>query len=139
MLYSLLSLSFLIISAVCAPIDAPSQASIDKRGEDALATINRWRSTLGSTQLSWSQDMYNAAANTGRLNAGGANGMNHHPPPNAAEVIAPGSDNAMGLDLQGRTPFEISFIAWICERPSPKMGNACSLVDINNPNAIMRM
>ncbi|KAL9595031.1 MAG: hypothetical protein Q9219_006681, partial [cf. Caloplaca sp. 3 TL-2023] len=138
MFSTLFILPLLVTSAICAPIDVPSQAPIDKRAEDTLATINRWRSTLGSTQLSWSQEMYNAALNTGQLNGGGANGMNHHPPKYAAEVIAPGSDKSMGLDLKGRTPFEISFIAWICERPSPKMGDACSLVDTNNKNAIMR-
>ncbi|KAL8787305.1 MAG: hypothetical protein Q9213_002296 [Squamulea squamosa] len=137
MIWTLATISLLVISAACSPVNTPIRLAVDKRA-DTLSTINRWRSTLGANPLSWSQEMANAAANTGRLNNGGLT-MNHHAPPNSAEVIAPGSDNSMGLDLHGRSPFEISFISWICEVPSPKMGDACSLTDINNPNAVMRI
>ncbi|KAL8636442.1 MAG: hypothetical protein Q9226_009255, partial [Calogaya cf. arnoldii] len=126
------ALSLLILSATCSPLQ-PHQV-VDKRA-DMLSTINGWRYALGASQLSWSQDMANAAASTGQQNQGGALGMKHHNPKYAAEVIGPGSDNDMGKDLKGRSPFEISFIGWICERPSSQMGNACSLVD--NSNGIM--
>ncbi|KAI4282103.1 MAG: hypothetical protein L6R38_003187 [Xanthoria sp. 2 TBL-2021] len=130
------ALGLLVISATCSPVQ-PRQLHIEKR-QDILSTINGWRYALGASPLSWSQDMANAAANTGRLNGGGV-AMNHHAADGAAEVIAPGSDTDMGQDLKGRSPFEISFIAWICEKPSPQMGNACELVDVNRSDAVMRM
>ncbi|KAL8962023.1 MAG: hypothetical protein Q9193_001512 [Seirophora villosa] len=90
-----------------------------------IATINKWRSTFDADALSWSQDLVNAAANTGSLNGGGAT-MQHHAPKGAAEVIAPGSDTAKDQDLQDYTPFEISLIAWLCEKPGDKMGDSCA-------------
>lgn len=90
-----------------------------------IATINKWRSTFDADALSWSQDLVNAAANTATLNGGGAT-MQHHAPKGAAEVIAPGSDTAMDQDLQDYTPFEISLIAWLCEKPGDKMGDSCA-------------
>ncbi|KAL8726149.1 MAG: hypothetical protein Q9166_006906 [cf. Caloplaca sp. 2 TL-2023] len=136
MIVTLATLGVLVIGAACTPVHAPSGISVGER-QDILSTINGWRYALNANQLSWSQDMANAAANTGRLNCGGACGMNHHAASGAAEVIAPGSDNAMGQDLHGRSPFEISFIAWICEKPSSQMGDACRLVDVNNKNNVM--
>ena len=128
------ALSLLLLTATASPLNI----YLDKRRSDMLSTINGWRRTLGASPLSWSQDMANAAANTGRLNGGGVS-MNHHPANGAAEVISPGSDSAMGQNLKGRSPFEISFIAWICERPSSAMGDACQLVDTNRQDAVMRM
>ncbi|KAL8772124.1 MAG: hypothetical protein Q9209_002559 [Squamulea sp. 1 TL-2023] len=137
MISTLAIISLLVVNAACSPVNTPIRLTVDKRA-DMLSIINGWRYTLGANPLSWSKELADAAANTGRLNNGRL-AMNHHAPSNAAEVIAPGSDNDMGLDLHGRSPFEISFISWICEVPSPKMGDACSLTDINNPNAVMRM
>ncbi|KAI4212242.1 MAG: hypothetical protein L6R36_009491 [Xanthoria steineri] len=128
------ALSLLLLTATASPLNV----HLDKRQSDMLSTINGWRHTVGASPLSWSQDMANAAANTGRLNGGGVS-MNHHPANGAAEVISPGSDTAMGQNLKGRSPFEISFIAWICEKPSPAMGNACQLVDTNRQDAVMRI
>ncbi|KAL8726287.1 MAG: hypothetical protein Q9181_006111 [Wetmoreana brouardii] len=97
-------------------------------GDDSLfATINRWRSTFGANALSWSEDMVNAAANTGQLNGGTSMSLQHHNPSDAAEVIAAGSDTDMGQDLKGRSPFEISLIAWLCENPENKMGDSCDV------------
>lgn len=131
-------LSLVFASVAYSLVHAPRQLHT----EDTLAIlsiVNCWRHTRDVNPLVWSQDMTKAAANTGQLNYGGAAGMNHHVPPGAAEVIAPGSDTAMGQDLKGCAPFRISFIAWICERPSSRMGVDCSLVDVNNPNAVMPM
>ncbi|KAL8674235.1 MAG: hypothetical protein Q9168_001360 [Polycauliona sp. 1 TL-2023] len=134
------ALTLLITTATCSPLQHPHSLPLEKR-DDLLTTINGWRYALGAQPLSWSQDMANAAASTGQQNQGGAAGQTHHPARNAAEVIAPGSDNSMGKDLKGRSPFEISFIAWICERPSSQMGDACELVnpDTNDWNAVMHM
>ncbi|KAL8679451.1 MAG: hypothetical protein Q9186_004281 [Xanthomendoza sp. 1 TL-2023] len=138
MIPTLCALGLLVVSAICSPVHTPIQLSVDKRA-DILSTINGWRYALGANPLSWSQEMADAAANTGRANCGGGCGMNHHAPKNAAEVISPGSDNDNGQNLHGRSPFEISYIAWICEVPSAQMGDACSLVDVNNKDAVMRI
>lgn len=130
--------SLFFISATCFAGQVPRQVHLE-RWQAILSTVNCWRCALCAKRLIWSEDMAQAAANTGQLNSGGAAGMNHHAPPGTAEVIAPGSDTAIGIDLQGRSPFEISFIAWICEKPSSRMGDACSLVDLNNQNAVMPM
>ncbi|KAL8988962.1 MAG: hypothetical protein Q9169_008467 [Polycauliona sp. 2 TL-2023] len=132
MLVILITFSLFLASAISSPV-----AHLAKRG-DILSQVNGWRSALGANSLSWNQDLANAAGYTGQLNGGGAS-QNHHPAPGAAEVISPGSDWNMGKDLQGRSPFEISFIAWICEKPDGRMGSVCGMVDVNNPNAIMRM
>lgn len=91
-----------------------------------LSTINKWRTAYGKNTLTWSQDLANAAANTGQLDGGSSANEAHHAPPDAAEVIAPGSDNAMGKDLQGRSPFEISYIEWLCEVQSDVLGDSCA-------------
>ncbi|KAI4125191.1 MAG: hypothetical protein LQ341_006997 [Variospora aurantia] len=103
--------------------------NIPSTGDNSvLATINKWRSAFGADDLSWAQDLVDAASNTGSLNRGGANdNIQHHAPQGAAEVIAPGSNTAMDQDLQGYTPFEISLISWLCEKPGNTMGDACSI------------
>ncbi|KAL8953017.1 MAG: hypothetical protein Q9183_007356, partial [Haloplaca sp. 2 TL-2023] len=88
-------------------------------GVSYLTTINDWRVKYNKKPMTWSPKMASAAANTGELNDGICDeNMQHHAPDNAAEVIGPGSDRAMGKNLHGRSPFEISFLGWLCERSS---------------------
>lgn len=97
-------------------------------GNDLLSTVNYWRRQYGKSSLSWDQSCVDAASNTGNLNGGGANGMTHHPPSFPAqitgavgvgEVIAPGTDSALGKDLKGHTPFDLAMIGWLCEVDGP--------------------
>lgn len=134
MIPTILHLFLLATGALCIPLPPSAPSSLTKRqdgspfsdGVSLLSTINNWRSAYGKSSMTWSPDMASAAANTGSLNGGGVT-MEHHVPPNAAEVIAPGNDNDMGIDLKGHSPFEISFIAWLCEVPGdPELGNACA-------------
>ena len=85
-------------------------------GISLLTTINKWRQAYGKNTLTWSDDLVGVAANTGQLDQGSSSLEAHHSsPPANAEVITPGSDNDLGKDLQGRSPFEISYISWLCE------------------------
>ncbi|KAL8706117.1 MAG: hypothetical protein Q9201_000819 [Fulgogasparrea decipioides] len=110
------------------PVNGQSGSPPSSGDDSLLTTINRWRSAFGANALSWSQDMVNAAANTGQLNGGTSSmSLQHHNPSDAAEVIAPGSDTDMGQDLKGRSPFEISLISWLCENPENAMGDSCDV------------
>ncbi|KAI4247202.1 MAG: hypothetical protein L6R40_001545 [Gallowayella cf. fulva] len=137
MIPTLALFGLLVVSAACSPVHTPLRLPVDKRA-DILSTINGWRYALGANPLSWSQEMADAAANTGQMNGGGQT-MNHNAPDGAAEVISPGSDTDYGQDLHGRSPFEISLIGWLCEVPSSQMGDACRLVDVNNKDAVMML
>lgn len=95
-------------------------------GDSMLTDINYWRNAYGKTALTWSNELADAALNTGTLDGGSSAKEVHHNAQNAAEVIAPGSDNSMGKDLQGHSPFEISYISWLCEVPDgQRLGNLC--------------
>ena len=92
-----------------------------------LATINKWRAAYNVGALSWSQAMVDGAAQSGRLSNGNGDGFQHQGAENAAEVMTPGNDNDGGEDLKGYSPFEISYIAWLCEVPSDILGDACAV------------
>ncbi|KAL8709863.1 MAG: hypothetical protein Q9220_005479 [cf. Caloplaca sp. 1 TL-2023] len=85
--------------------------------------INYWRTKFNKKILCWDQGLAGAAAYTGQQNGG--SGIIHHNSKDNAEVINPGSDNAYGQDLKGHSPFEISFIAWLCEGPHDKLEGLC--------------
>ncbi|KAL8784228.1 MAG: hypothetical protein Q9195_009127 [Heterodermia aff. obscurata] len=95
-------------------------------GVSLLTTINKWRTAYGRDLLTWSDDLATAAFNTGTLDGGDSSKEAHHPAPQAAEVISPGSDNDMGKDLQGHSPFEISYVNWLCEVQSDVVGDLCA-------------
>ena len=95
-------------------------------GISLLTTINKWRTAYGNNPLTWSDDLAAAALKTGTLDEGDPSKEAHHPAPQAAEVISPGNDNDMGKDLQGHSPFELSYINWLCEVPSDVLGDRCA-------------
>ena len=95
-------------------------------GTSLLTTINKWRTAYGKNPLTWSADLAAAALNTGTLDGGDSSKEAHHQAPQAAEVISPGNDNDMGKDLQGHSPFEISYINWLCEVQSDVVGDLCA-------------
>lgn len=90
-----------------------------------LTDINYRRKAYGKTALTWSNELADAALNTGTLDGGISANEVHHNAQMAAEVIAPGSDISMGKDLQGHSPFEISYISWLCEVPDGRLGDLC--------------
>ena len=95
-------------------------------GDSMLTDINYWRNAYGKTQLTWSNELADAALNTGNLNHGNTANMVQYNAQMAAEVIAGGSDTTMGKDLQGHSPFEISYISWLCEVPDAnRLGDLC--------------
>ena len=95
-------------------------------GDSMLTDINYWRNAYGKTALTWSSELADAALNTGNLNHGNTASAVHYNAQMAAEVIAGGSDTTMGKDLQGHSPFEISYISWLCEVPDAnRLGDLC--------------
>ena len=95
-------------------------------GISLLTTINNWRTAYGKKPMTWSDELAGAALNTGTLDGGDSSKEAHHPAPQAAEVISPGNDNDLGKDLQGHSPFEISYLNWLCEVPSDVVGDLCA-------------
>ena len=113
--------------ATTEPVDDGSDdGSPLSDGKSLLSTINYWRSAYGVGFLTWGTDLEAAAANTGQLDGGSSANEVHHPMDiYTAEVIAPGNDNDNGKDLQGHSPFEVSYLSWLCEQRSDTLGGLC--------------
>lgn len=115
--------------------DTSQTANTSPAGDNSiLDTINTWRTAYEKNNLTWSQDMVAAAANSGQLSKGDPDNFHHNNPSNAAEVETPGNDGNGGKDLQGHTPFEISMISWLCEVPTGPVEGLCAF-----QNSIMNM
>ncbi|CAL8584005.1 hypothetical protein XPA_009615 [Xanthoria parietina] len=106
------ALSLLLLTATASLLNI----YLDKRQSDMLSTINGWRHTLGASPLSWSQDMANAAANTGRLNGGGVS-MNSPSRQRRRRGDLPRQRFGHGSELEG----------------------SVALVDTNRQDAVMKM
>ncbi|KAL8818667.1 MAG: hypothetical protein Q9223_002740 [Gallowayella weberi] len=104
-------------------------STIQAGGNSMIEVINKWRSAYQVNTLQWSASLVEAAKNTGTLNNGKSVGFQHQNPKDAAEVMAPGSDNDMGQDLQGLSPFELSYVALLCEVPTGPVADVCPLQD----------
>ena len=117
------------------PADTPSSGSDDgsplSGGVSQLTTVNKWRTAYGLPKLSWSKQLQDNAQKTADDNQGVT--MNHQLNSGSfGQVITVGAEVAV-TDLQGDTPFELSFVSWLCEVKSEtlKMGGVdqCALVE----------
>ena len=136
-------------SASPAPASSPSNSndgSTLSEGTSLLSTINYWRNEYGLSTLAWNTTLQGVAQNTGSLDNGCPCSETHHPiGPTAGhgtgEVIAAGSDSDGGgkWDTKGHSPFEIAYMAWLCEGPASKLGangqgqDLCDLVMAVSP------
>ena len=99
-------------------------------GVSLLTTINKWRKLYNKNTLTWSDKLTANARKTGVDNGGKTE--NHELNPGSfAQVITPGSQS-FDANLKGDTPFELCFVAWLCEVPSDpqlkKGTDQCALV-----------
>lgn len=93
--------------------------------------MNKWREAYGLPKFEWSAKLQANAQKTADDNGGVT--MSHQLNPGSfGQVITVGAEVAVA-DLQGDSPFELSFVSWLCEVPSEtlKMGGVdqCALVD----------
>ena len=99
-------------------------------GVSLLTTINKWRKLYNKNTLTWSDKLAANARKTG-VDDGGKNEKHELNPGSFAQVIAPGAQS-YSKDLKGDTPFELSFVGWLCEvasDPQLKKGtDQCALV-----------
>ena len=100
-------------------------------GVSILTTINKWRKLYNVNTLTWSDQLAANAAKTGK-DDGGVNENHELNPGSYAQVIAP-SSQSFSQDLKGDTPFELTYVAWLCEvssDPQLQTGtNQCALVN----------
>lgn len=112
---------------------AESDGSPYSDGVHLLTTINKWRKIYNLPLLKWNHQLELNALKTGTDGAGYY--QNHELNPGTmAQVITPGMSVKYGDDLGGDSPFELSFVAWLCESSSDAElksdgKDQCKLVD----------
>lgn len=96
---------------------AESDGSPYSDGVHLLTTINKWRKIYKLPLLRWNHQLEINALKTGTDGAGQY--QNHELNPGTmAQVITPGMNTKYGGDLGGDSPFELSYVAWLCESSS---------------------
>lgn len=114
---------------------AESDGSPLSDGVHLLTTVNKWRKIYNLPLLRWDHQLELNALKTGTDGAGFY--QNHELNPGTmAQVITPGMVVKYGGDLGGDSPFELSYVAWLCESSSdPELKSdgkdQCKLVDDN--------
>ena len=114
---------------------AESDGSPYSDGVHLLTTINKWRKVYKLPLLRWNHQLELNALKTGTDGAGQY--QNHELNPGTmAQVITPGMNAKYGGNLGGDTPFELSYVAWLCESSSdPELKSdgkdQCQLVSDN--------
>lgn len=114
---------------------AESDGSPYSDGVHLLTTINKWRKIYNLPLLRWNHQLELNALKTGTDGAGYY--QNHELNPGTmAQVITPGMSVKYGGDLGGDSPFELSYVAWLCESSSDAElksdgKDQCKLVDDN--------
>ena len=84
-------------------------------GVSLLTTINKYRKLYNINTLTWSAQLQANAQKTGN-DDGGVNEVHELNPGSYAQVIAPGAQSfPASTNLEGDTPFELTFAAWLCE------------------------
>lgn len=115
---------------------AESDGSPYSDGVHLLTTINKWRKIYKLPLLRWSHQLELNALKTG-THGDGRNQIHQLNEGTMAQVITPGMSVKYGSDLGGDTPFELSYVAWLCESSSDielKSSDGkdqCKLVDDN--------
>jgi hypothetical protein len=99
-------------------------------GVSLLTTANKWRSIYDLPSFTWDEQLERNALKTG-VDGGGVNQVHQLGPGTNGQVITPGVSTPSD-ELQGYTPFELSYVAWLCEVPSDKLKtggvDGCALV-----------
>ena len=90
-------------------------------GVTLLTTINKWRDKYNVPRLTWSNQLAANAQKTGN-DAGGVHLRHQLNPGTWAQVMCPGQKNPATNYLPD-TPFELSYVAWLCEVQSPQLLN----------------
>ncbi len=85
-------------------------------GVSLLTTINKWRKIYQLAELAWSSKLEKNALKTG-TDGGGVNQNHELNDGSMAQVITPGMVVPYG-DLKGDSCFELSYVAWLCEKSS---------------------
>ena len=108
-----------------------TRASPSSGGVSLINTINKWRSLYHVNTLTWSDQLASNAQKTGK-DDGGVNENHELNPGSYAQVIAP-SSQSFSQNLKGDTPFELTYVGWLCEVPSdPQLQTGtdqCALVN----------
>lgn len=103
-------------------------------GVSLLSTCNKWRKQYGLPLFKWDSQLEKNALKTG-TDGRGQNQVHQLNPGTMGQVITPGMVTKYGGDLGGDTPFELSYVAWLCEVPSDKLKadgkDQCKLVSDN--------
>ena len=91
-------------------------------GVSLLTIVNKWRVKYNVPTLTWSTIL---AANAQKTGDDGQGSIQRHElnPGTHAQVICPGQKNP-ATNYMPDTPFELSYVAWLCERPQePQLTN----------------
>ena len=135
-LFATSALSSSVISKPSTKISLPpaklvTRGSPVSGGVSVIDTINKWRSLYNVNTLTWSDQLAGNAQKTG-IDDGGVNENHELNPGSFAQVIAPSAES-FTQDLQGDTPFELTYVGWLCEIPSdPQLQTGtdqCALVN----------
>ncbi|KAL9100752.1 MAG: hypothetical protein Q9187_009327 [Circinaria calcarea] len=119
-------------AAAPSSVSTLSDGSPLSGGVSLLTTVNKYRQLYSLPKLSWSSVLTKNALKTG-TDGGGVTQTHQLNPGSFAQVITPGMSTAV-VDLGGDTPFELSYVAWLCEVSSdPQLSaggvNQCDLVE----------
>ncbi|KAK3081036.1 hypothetical protein LTS18_010853 [Coniosporium uncinatum] len=113
-----------------AASDAPDGSPYNA-GLSILSIVYEWRATVPVPSLKWSTQLEANALKTGTDN-GGVNHNQELNPGSYAQVITPGMLQAGSFNLKGDTPFDLNYVAWLCEKPVAALTNGtvdqCALV-----------
>lgn len=115
-------------SAASAPTSSNDGAP-QSGGVSILETANKYRAMFGFPAFSYNSTL---AANAAKTNAdNGANVKNHELNAGSfAQCIAEVDNNA---GSNGLSPFELTYLAWLCEIPDAKIGVVCKeMLDATN-------
>jgi len=96
-------------------------------GVPLIDTANKWRTAYGLNTLEWNSALEANALKTG-TDDHGSNETHELNPGSMAQVITPGQEVSVG-NLNGDSPFELSYITWLCEVPTdPELEGQCQTV-----------
>lgn len=103
-------------------------------GKSLLETCNYWRTKYGLPNYKWDSQLEKNALKTG-TDGRGQNQVHQLNKGTMAQVITPGMVVKYGSDIGGDTPFELSYVAWLCEVPRKELNSdgkdQCKLVQDN--------
>jgi hypothetical protein len=112
------------------PAPAPSSG-----GDEFGSVINKYRSAYGLSQLGSSSSLISNAQQVGENNGGVSENHSLIPGTAMGQCITPGQANSFPAN-QPFSPFELAYLAWLCEVPSDPQLQA-SANDGTNPCTVV--